>query len=388
MDAKSPTKELNRMLLTVYLNFYIDNQLLNIYNSVYVHGIICRAKKRTKKNIFIRRVIRIASTIKDIAVVCGVSPGTVDRALNNRGGINEDTKNKIMQVAKELDFQPNHLARCLVTGTTNTIGVVCINISYSFFSLLIEEIEKIAKENGYFITLILTHNDLQREIEGIQYLTRRKVDGLIIFPVGIGTEYEHKLKTLNVPIVTLYNRISPDFVHVDVDCRKIMRNAVAFIVRKGYSRVIYLNNGFQNLGIKGLNSYSLDEKRIGYLEGIKEENLKENRIVEGFDPGTLLRLIEDGKDEKAAILCFNDHLAIRVLDLFRQRGIIVPEQAGIMGFDNIDILNVISPRIQSVDCEIRYLGREAFSILLRQINKDSNVHDCIGGYSFTEGETL
>ena len=337
---------------------------------------------------YIRRVIIIESKIKDIAVACGVSAGTVDRALNNRGGIKEETKNKILQAAKELDYHPNHLARSLVTGSTNTIGVVCINLSYSFFSLLIEEIEKIAKENGYFITLILTHNDLQREIEGIQYLTRRKVDGLIIFPIGIGLEYERKLKTLNVPIVTLYNRISPDFVHVDVDCRKIMRNAVSFIVQKGYSRVIYLNNGFQNLGIKGLNSYSLNEKRIGYLEGIKEKNLRESLIVEGFDPGTLLRLIENRKDEKTAILCFNDHLAIRVLNLFRERGILVPEQVGIMGFDNIDILKMISPRIQSVDCEIRYLGREAFSILLRQINKDINVHDCIGDYSFTEGKTL
>ncbi len=333
-------------------------------------------------------MITINSTIKDIAAVCEVSAGTVDRALNNRGGINEATKNKILKTAKELDYQPNHAARCLVTGSTHTIGVVCINLGNSFFSLLIEEIEQIARDNGYFINLILTHNDAGKEIEGIQYLARRKVDGLIIFPVGIGKEYENKLKRLNIPIVTLYNRISPDFVHVDVDCRQIMRNAVSFIVQKGYRRIIYLNYGIQELRERGINIFSREERCLGYLEGIKKEMLKEVLVIESYDPDTLIDLVRANADEKTAVLCPSDSVAIRVLHLFRDRGVKVPEQAGIMGFDNIDLLKVISPRIQSVDCKIRYLGRKAFSILHRQINKDSTVHDCVVKYSFTEGETL
>lgn len=333
-------------------------------------------------------MITIASTIKDIAAACNVSVGTVDRALNNRGQIKEETKNKILQVAKELDYHPNLAARGLVTGSTNTIGVVCINLSNNFFSLLIEEIETIAKENGFFINLILTHNDLQREMEGIQYLARRKVDGLIIFPIGTGTEYEEKLKKLNIPIVTLYNRISPDFVHVDVDCRQIMRNAVSFIVQKGYRRIIYLGARVSSLRSEGLNVYSQEERLHGYQDGIRDEMLKESLVTEGYDADMLLSLIENGTGERTAVLCHSDVTAIRVLNLFRVRGIQVPEQVGIMGFDNIDMLDAISPRIQSVDCKIRYLGRKAFSILLRQIKKDSNIKDYVVGYSFTEGETL
>jgi LacI family transcriptional regulator len=329
----------------------------------------------------------MACTIKDIAAACGVSEGTVDRALNNRCGIKEETKHKILQVAKELDYQPNHLARCLATGSTYTIGVVCINLSNNFFSLLIEEIEAIAKENGYFINLILTHNDPVRELEGIKYLARRKVDGLIIFPVGIGKEYEKELKTLNVPIVTVYNRISSAFTHVDVDCRQVMRNAVSYIVQKGYKRVIYMDIGIQRLRAKGINIYSLEERRSGYLDGIKDEIL-EDIIFEDFNADEIIRLIKCEEAGKAAVLCPFDNMAIRVLNLFKERGIKVPEQAGIMGFDNIDMLKVISPRIQSVDCGIRNLGRKAFSILLRQINNDDTVRDCVIGYSFTEGETL
>ncbi|MDP4088779.1 MAG: LacI family DNA-binding transcriptional regulator [Bacillota bacterium] len=332
-------------------------------------------------------MIIIASTIKDIAALCGVSEGTVDRALNNRSGISEKTKSRILQAARELDYHPNHLARSLAKGSTYTIGVVCINLSNNFFSLLIEAIEAIAKENGYFINLILTHNDPVREMEGIRYLAGRKVDGLIIFPVGMGKEYEKELKKLNVPIVTVYNRISSDFIHVDVDGRQIMRNAVSYIVQKGYSRVIYMDVGIQNLRRQGINIYSMEERRNGYLEGIKDEMMKEI-VLEDFDKDRIIQLVESEKHGKAAVLCSYDVLAIKVLNLFRERGIKVPDQAGIMGFDNIDILKTISPRIQSVDCGIRNLGRKAFSILLRQINKDRNVHDCVIGYSFTEGETL
>ena len=329
----------------------------------------------------------MACTIKDIAVACGVSEGTVDRALNNRCGIKEETKQKILQVAKDMDYQPNHLARCLATGSTYTIGVVCINLSNNFFSLLIEEIEAIAKENGYFINLILTHNDPVRELEGIKYLARRKVDGLIIFPVGIGNDYEKELKSLNVPIVTVYNRISSNFTHVDVDGRQIMRNAVSHIVQKGYKRIIYLDIGLQRLQSKGINVYSLEERRKGYLDGIRDEMLEDN-VFEDFNIDEIIRLIQYKEAGKAAVLCPYDNMAIRVLTLFKERGIKVPEQAGIMGFDNIDMLKVITPRIQSVDCGIRNLGRKAFSILLRQINGDHDVHDCVIGYSFTEGETL
>lgn len=326
-------------------------------------------------------------TIKDIAAACGVSEGTVDRALNNRPGIKEETKNKILQVVKELDYQPNHLARCLATGSTYTIGVACINLSNNFFSLLIEEIEAIAKESGYFINLILTHNDPVRELEGIKYLARRKVDGLIIFPVGIGKEYEKELKKLNVPIVTVYNRISSNFTHVDVDCRQIMRNAVSHIVQKGYKRVIYMDLGIKWLKAQGINIYSLEQRRTGYLDGIKDERL-EDIILETFNADEIVRLIQKEGSGKAAILCPYDNIAIRVLNLFKERGIKVPERAGIMGFDNIDMLKVITPRIESVDCGIRNLGRKAFSILLRQIKNDRDVHDCIIGYSFTDGETL
>jgi len=91
---------------------------------------------------------------------------------------------------------------------------------------------------------------------------------------------------------------------------------------------------------------------------------------------------------KPAILCPFDNVAIRTLNIMRKNGISVPGQVGIMGFDNIPILDSITPRLYSVDCGMRTLGRKTVSILLRRIDGDTDVSDCVTGYTFIEGESL
>mgnify|MGYP005879360331 CR=1 FL=1 len=106
-------------------------------------------------------------TIKDIAEHCRVSVGTVDRALNNRSGISEKTKNRILKAAEELNYHPNYMGQSLATGRTMTIGMVCFDLYNNFFPELIDTIERHAKEKGYFIYLILTHREFKLEKEGL-----------------------------------------------------------------------------------------------------------------------------------------------------------------------------------------------------------------------------
>lgn len=323
----------------------------------------------------------IAVRIKDIAVKCGVSEGTVDRALNNRGGISEKTKKLILDTAKNMNYVPNHAARCLAKGRTQTIGVVCADIKNPFFSSLIDEIENVASENGYFINLILTHNSVEKELSGLKYLAQRQVDGVIIFPIGKGREYEEKLKELNVPIVTIYNRLSADFVHVDVDGRQIMRNAVSLIYNKGYRNIIYFNA----VGNCAINEYSLNERYEGYLEGMKEHKL-EPISFKYYMKSEILDYVVNSKD-KPAIICSFDRLAVRLLEDFKVHGISVPKQAGIMGFDNTELLDMVSPRLYSVDCQTRTTGSQAVKMLIKLINGEQ-AEDYVTDYSFADGESL
>ena len=102
---------------------------------------------------------------------------------------------------------------------------------------------------------------------------------------------------------------------------------------------------------------------------------------------TIQTFLQEGSG-KPAILCSFDNLAIRVLNMLRSHGVSVPEEVGVMGFDNIPILDSISPRLCSVDCEIKDLGKKAFSALLQLINQDDTVCDYVTSYTFTEGESL
>ena len=114
---------------------------------------------------------KMSATIKDIASLCGVSEGTVDRALNNRYGISEKTKAKVLEAARSLHYHPNNAARALATGSTMTISIVCFELHNNFFPQLIDSIERQAKENGYFINLILTHMDQAKERQGLDYIS-------------------------------------------------------------------------------------------------------------------------------------------------------------------------------------------------------------------------
>ena len=329
----------------------------------------------------------ISATIKEIAQLCGVSEGTVDRALNGREGIKKETKERILQTAKDMGYRPNHLARSLARGRSGAIGVVCAGLSNPFFSSFVEAIERMAYENGYYLNLILTHGSREKEMEGIQYLAGRQVEGVIIMPLGHGEEYERELLRLNIPIVTVYNRLSDKFIHVDVDGRLIMRDAVHRIVEKGYGRIAYLDMGYGTERAVQNNRYSMNQRRLGYEDGIREEDLGEPVIFSRCDWEMLQTFLQEGPG-KPAILCSFDNLAIRVLNLLRSHGVSVPEEVGVMGFDNIPILDSISPRLCSVDCEIKELGVKAFSALLQLINKDDTVCDYVTSYTFTDGESL
>ncbi len=271
-------------------------------------------------------------------------------------------------------------------GSAKTIGVVCAGLGNTFFTSLIEEIERTAHENDYFINLMLTHNRIDRELECIKYLASRQIDGIIIFPIGKGDEYAEELKKINVPIVTIYNRISPDFVHVDVDCYQIMKNAVSFIKDKGYQRIAYMEKGLRNPPNNKQNRFSLDQRFKGYVDGIKELGLCDEKIITSYDAEEIMGYIRSGEG-KPAILCAFDNVAIGLLDVLRNNAVSVPNEVGIMGFDNIAMLDLISPRLYSVDCGIRNLGREAMLRILQMI-KGEKVCDLVTGYTFTKGESL
>lgn len=329
-------------------------------------------------------------TIKEIAKICGVSEGTVDRAINNRTGISDATKKRIMEVVRKENYKPDRIAQSLAKGKTMSIGLVCFDLYNNFIANLVDTIESVAKENDYFINLVLSHGDKESERKGIEYLAERRVDGIIIFPVGYGEEYVNYLKGLHIPVVSIYNRISDTIPFVGMDARAAMKSAVEHIVEKHYEQIILINSSISYKMEQNINVDTLLERQKGYLEGIKNANVNPDgpAIVEGLDFEKIDQLIRQYHLKKTALLFICDMFALDALEHFKQNNISVPGHVGIMGFDNVSTLKYVTPRIATVSYEVETMAKKSFELLVKMLNGQAVPMELRLAYKIIEGTSL
>jgi LacI family transcriptional regulator len=325
-------------------------------------------------------------TTKEIAEICGVSIGTVDRALHHRSGIKTTTKEKILKVADDLGYRPHLLARSLKKGKTMTIGVAIFELDNPFFSQLVTAIEAHAYASGYFVYLTITDGDPQEEKEYLEHLAGLNVDGILLFPVNGGRDFAQYLKRLNTPIVTIGNRVSKTLPFVGIKDRQAIKEAVLHIAAKGYEQIIYVSPPLEYRGKE--NIYSVEERLAGYKEGIAALNTRYTPVI--LRNKKYREQLESMSFEasRTAILCSSDIYALEILNLFRGRGIRVPEDVGLMGFDNIKALKYVVPSLTTIGYPIQEMGYKVVDCLLAQIN--STPCSAIGllDHVIIEGESL
>lgn len=325
-------------------------------------------------------------TIKDIAAVCGVSAGTVDRALNNRTGISEKTRNKVLKAAEEMNYQPDFTARSLVMGRTMTLGVVLFDLYNRSFAQLMNAIEQKSRELGYFVYITLTDKDPENERTCIEYLINRKVDGIILFTVNQGEEFDNYLSRFHTPIVTIFNFISNNWEYIGIRERLAMKEAVNYIASKDYKRFVYVSPPLAYAG--KTNIYTQEERFIGFLEGIKLNNAPEPLVLKDSDYLNKLQAYVFDPAEKTAIVCSTDLYALEVMNLLKERSIAIPEQAGVMGFDDIDMLKYISPRLTTVKFPIVQIGEKAVESIVNKIEKGAYISIPLLDHEIIRGESI
>ena len=325
-------------------------------------------------------------TTKELAELCGVSIGTVDRALHDRGGIKAETKEKILKLAKELGYRPHRLAQSLKQGKSMTIGLVVFDLENQFFSQLVTTIEANAILQEYFVYLTITDGKPEDEMGYLDHLSSLNVDGIIIFPVNRGREFTQYLKSLNTPIVTIGNRVASAFPFIGIKDRLAIADAVGDIASKGYRRIIYVSPPLSYRG-KG-NIYSVEERLAGYREGIKvHPSLGRTVIIK--DKKYLQTLGDmDLRQEKTAILCSSDIYALEILNFLREKSLRVPEDVGVMGFDNISVLKYVRPSLATIAYPIQEMGKKAVDCLLGQINSETCLGSDLLDYKIVQGASL
>lgn len=325
-------------------------------------------------------------TTKEIAAICGVSIGTVDRALHDRAGIKAETKEKILKVAKELGYRPHLLARSLRQGKTMTIGVVVFDLDNQFFSQLVTAIEAKAWELGYFVYLTMTDGDPKEEMEYLDSLSGLKVDGIIIFPVNGGMKFAQFLKSLKTPIVTIGNRVAKTFPFIGMRDKQAIKDAVTYIAARGYRHIIYVSPPLAYKGTK--NIYSVEERLAGYREGLKETPSLHKPVV--IREKTYLKLLDEIllHERRTAILCSSDIYALEILNYLRTKGLNVPENVGLMGFDNINVLKYVTPSLATIAYPIKKMGIKAVDCLMSQINSETFSNIELLDYEIIEGTSI
>lgn len=327
-------------------------------------------------------------TTKDIARLAGVSRGTVDRALNNRPGITSITKEKVLKVARELSYRPNMVARSLVKGQTMSIGVVVFDLYNRFFAQLLNTLELKARDLGYFTYVTLTEKDPDVEYECLSNLADRNVDGIILFSVNKGKAYDEFLKSLQIPIVTVGNFVSKNWIFIGANDSQCMKDAVQNVLNCGYNQLIYVSPPLVNRD--KVNMHTLEQRLKGFIKGCEESNIK--------DLDYIIIQQQDYKDEldhfchqnsfKTAIMCSSDIYALEILIHLESKGIRVPDDVGLMGFDNIDILKYVKPSLTTVSYPIENIAIQAVNTLVKCIKGEKVPMSSILDYTINMRDSI
>ncbi len=313
-------------------------------------------------------------TIKDLARHLNVSVATVSRALRNLPDIHPDTRKAIVDLAAEWDYQPNQLATSLVKSRTRTIGVIVPNLGYYFFATVINGMEEVAHAAGYSVLLTQSKESYERELTNLQDLARGQVDGLIVSISRETSDYEHfrRLQRRGVPLV-LFDRDCEalDVPKVLIDNRAAARQATQHLLDNGCRRIALLAGpGYLSLTV---------QRMLGYRDAIESEGLsvEENLIAYGdYSQDNAVELthrLMNLPQPPDGILALSDRIGVGALIALKARGVHVPDEVALVGFNNEPLSALITPGLTSVAQPIEEIGREAARLVLAQLAGNTTV---------------
>lgn len=306
-------------------------------------------------------------TIKDVARKAGVGLGTVSRVLNNHPSVSEDTRKKVLDAIKELDFNPNAIARSLKVKSTKSIGVMIPDISSAFYSDIVRGIEDIANKYKYNIILLNTDLKREKEKESLIMLKEKKVDGILFISNTISDKLKKEFRKVNIPIVLVATKDENDeFYSVTIDNEKAAFTATEYLIKLGHKKIAMLagKKDDPNAGIPRINGY----KRALMVNGIE---IDDNLIFYGdykFKSGyqNMLKVLKL-KDKPTGIFAASDTMAVGAASCAMQHGYSIPNNFSLIGFDGIELAEYFYPPISTIKQPRYEMGAHGMEKLFKVI---------------------
>lgn len=305
------------------------------------------------------------ATIKDVAKKAGVSIGVVSKAFNNYPDISEKTKQRILEVAKELNYSPNVVAKNLSSKKQNTIGMISSGFFHSdgrdhlnSFELF-KGIYTATQENGYEFAIYITDSIKQMNKSYTQFCRERNIGGVVLFGIRTDDPYLKELIDSNIPCIlvdVLIDKNVPNIGSVSTDNRKAAKEVASYLLDHHHHDLMV---------VAGKEKTFVNSERLqGVKEALEERgsNLTMDRILHGnFSEEEAyvetLALLE--KRQPSAFLCFSDLMAIGVMRAVKEKGLRIPEDVSVTGFDGLILTEYVSPPLTTVKQNFFEMGLKA-----------------------------
>lgn len=315
-------------------------------------------------------------TMKEVAAHAGVSVATVSNVITGKRTVSPEIQKKVLQAIEELDYHVNTVARNLKTQRTMNIGVLLPDATELFYNGVMRGIMAAASENGYNITMLNSDYDFRKEKQMIDTLRSNRVDAIILDSIASCDDLEQWGETLcsianTLPLITIMTAVSPKISSITVDCIGTSSQLTQHLLDQGYRRICYLSGptilahqrdrleGYKQTLIR--NGIEVDEKLI---------------FVQDFLSSSAYQIVQNALDEGLrfdAIQVANDQAAIGVLKALKERGIQVPQEVAITGYDGLFTGTLVSPSITTIRVPAYSLGYQAVQECLRMMQEPSPV---------------
>jgi LacI family transcriptional regulator len=307
--------------------------------------------------------------IKKLAKILNISISTVSKALRDSHDISKETKDKVIALANELNYQPNPHASSLRKAKSKTIAVIIPEIANNYFSLAINGIESIAQEKGYHVLIYLTHESYTKEVALMRLLHGGRVDGILISLSSTTTDYSHlrDLQQKGLPLV-FFDRVNEQFetVSITTDDYESAYNATKHLIDRGCTRIAHLMIS-KNL--------SIGDKRLkGYLKALADHDLEEDETLiltctneDELNFELIKTLLQDKKPD--GIFASVERYAISVYEVCKELNISIPGEVKVISFSNLQTASLLNPSLTTITQPAFEIGRQAATILFRALEE-------------------
>lgn len=301
------------------------------------------------------------ATIKDVAREANVSVATVSRVLNRSGYVSESSAQKVMTAIKKLDYQPNSVARALFRKTSKMVGLIVPDITNPFFPELARAVEDVSMIYGYKVLLCNSDGDFEKEQNYLDLLNQKYVDGIIMTSRSYGTDNTHTFNP-DTPIVALDRANIPGLPTVTSNNYDGAQMAVQLLLEKGAKHIAHIRGPREVVSANDRYQGFIDEMVKNDMDYVIEEsafNLKSaEEVANNFF---------DNHGHIDAIFCSNDTIAVGFLKVALKRGIQIPGDLQIIGFDGVAFGEMVYPELTTVAQPIYDMGAIASGLLIKLI---------------------